>query len=118
MISFMNTLMHNVQYVALVGFHNRNRYSGPGDFGPARILSGTPARFVVACLAFSGVYYALACWTNVFPGCGGGPSLGPFTARQLGLSAWWGLALHHYVLDQRIWRIRGDETLKRNLGLV
>jgi hypothetical protein len=31
---------------------------------------------------------------------------------------WWGIALNHYYLDQKIWRIRGDERLKKNLGLA
>jgi hypothetical protein len=39
------------------------------------------------------------------------------SANQIGLCLWWGLALHHYWLDQRIWRVRADAPLRRSLGL-
>jgi len=121
LIQVLITLPHNLQYLALMWFHNRNRYSGAGDFGPATPLNRTPLRFVAMCLLFSGVLYlAFACSTGVFPRCQlfVDARLGPVTFNQLGLCLWWGLALHHYVLDQKIWRIQGDAALKRNLGLA
>ena len=39
------------------------------------------------------------------------------TATQLGLCVWWGIALHHYLIDQYIWRIKGDAALAADLGL-
>jgi hypothetical protein len=33
------------------------------------------------------------------------------------LALYWGLFFHHYYLDQRIWRVRGDGALRRELGL-
>jgi hypothetical protein len=120
LLSVLVTLFHNVQYVGLVWFHNRNRYAGEGDFGPARALSARPWTFAAACLFFSGtVYLLLACATGVFPGCAilAGSSDTVRGASQVGLCLWWGLAVHHYWLDQRIWRVRGDALLRRNLGL-
>jgi hypothetical protein len=121
LISVLVTLFHNVQYLGLVWFHNRNRYAGPGDFGAARLLAADPKWFLGGCLAFSlTVYLLLACATGVFPRCMILPAthIGPFAVGQVGLSLWWGLALHHYYLDQRIWRVRGDPALRRNLGLA
>ena len=90
------------------------------EFGPAAWLNRTYVRFLLAVFVFSIGYVALACWTGVFPHCTlfAGAHVGPFTASQVGLCLWWGLALHHYILDQRIWRVRGDPALKRNLGLA
>jgi hypothetical protein len=114
-------VFHNMQYVGLVWFHNRNRYAGPDrGHGLARAVSGSPVRYFAAVLGFSAIYYLIACSTGVYPGCAAflGRRLGPFTINQLGLCAWWGIALHHYVLDQKIWRIAGDPELRKNLGLT
>jgi hypothetical protein len=118
MLSILVTVFHNVQYLGLVWFHNRNRYAG--GIGAVGWVNRTPLRFLGACALFSLVIYTLfACWTDVFPGCGlVALSLGPITASQIGLCLWWGLALQHYYLDQRIWRISGDAALQRNLRLV
>ena len=120
LISVLVTVFHNVQYLGLVWFHNRNRYGGEGDFGPARTLGAAPWAYALACLAFSlTVYLLFACSTGVSPGCmilpaSTGAAAG---ASRVGLCLWWGLAVHHYWLDQRIWRVRGDATLRRNLGM-
>lgn len=120
LISVLVTLFHNIQYLGLVWFHNRNRYTADGDFGPARRLNATPVFYLLGCLAFSLiVYLGFACSTGVFPRCMIllDSRIGPFTANQVGLCLWWGLAIHHYYLDQRIWRVRGDPVLRKNLGL-
>jgi hypothetical protein len=45
-----------------------------------------------------------------------GRSLAPnVTVNQVALAAWWGIALHHYVIDERIWRIRTDAGLRKAL---
>ena len=120
LISVLVTLFHNVQYLGLVWFHNRNRYGGAGDFGVARTLAASPWAYAAACVLFSlTVYLVLACATGVFPGCmipRESPGVTP-SANQIGLCLWWGLALHHYWLDQRIWRVRADAPLRRSLGL-
>jgi hypothetical protein len=121
LISILVTIFHNVQYIGLVWFYNRNRYSATdADFGPATAVNRTFLCYAGACLAFSGiVYFSFAASTGVFPAFQLflKTKAGPFTANQLGLCLWWGLAVNHYYLDQKIWRIRGDAQLKRNLGL-
>lgn len=121
LISILVTMFHNVQYLGLVWFHNHNRYAASPEAGTAFRLSRSPALYLLACLVFSlVVYLGSACATGVFPGCAlfGAATLGPFTASQVGLCLWWGLALQHYYLDQKIWRVRGDPALRRSLGLA
>lgn len=122
LISIMTALFHGVQYVALVWVHNRNRYAQPGvDYGLARHLNASATRYTGTLLAFSAGFYLLAAAaTGVFPGLHpwSEATLGPVSVNELGLSLWWGLALHHYVVDARIWRVSGDARLKRHLGLT
>jgi len=122
LLTIIVTIFHNVQYLGLVWFHNRNRYGrAEGNPGPAGTINRSPARFLLACFSFSIVIYSLsAAATGVFPGFQLllETRVGPFSANQIGLCVWWGIGLNHYYLDQKIWRIRGDAELKRNIGLV
>jgi len=121
LISILIVIFHNVQYLGLVWFHNRNRYGTSTGHGVAQLVNSSPMFFLAACALFSSVIYlTFACSTGVFPGCAplSDRRLGPVTWNQIGLCLWWGLALNHYFLDQKIWRIRGDQELKRNLRLA
>jgi hypothetical protein len=121
LLSVLITVFHNIQYLGLVWFYNHNRYGQASpSVGPAFWINRSLVRFLAACGVFSIVYLLFACWTDVFPGCGvfAGVTLGAITASQIGLCLWWGLALQHYYLDQRIWRLSADASLKRYLKLV
>lgn len=121
LLSIVIVIFHNVQYVGLVWFHNSNRYTERDGHGLAGYVSSAPGIFLGACLLFSvAVYFTFACSTGVFPSCQWFTdwSLGPVTWNQIGLCLWWGLAMNHYYLDQKIWRVRGDEELKRSLRLA
>ena len=121
LLSVVVVLFHNVQYIGLVWFHNRNRYGAGGDHGVAGPLNRNIAPYLAFCLVFSVVVYLLfASWTGVFPVFHFGTDLhwGGITMNQIGLCLWWGLAINHYYLDQKIWRIRGDAELKKSLGLA
>jgi hypothetical protein len=121
LLSVLITVFHNVQYLGLVWFYNRNRYGQTSpSVGPAWWINRSLERFLAVCGLFSIVYLLFACWADVFPGCSvfTGFSLGVITASQIGLCLWWGLALQHYYLDQRIWRLSADTALKRYLKLA
>jgi hypothetical protein len=120
LLSVLITVFHNVQYLGLVWFYNSNRYGqATPAVGPAWWINRSLGRFLGACSLFSVVYLLFACWADVFPGCHIFTfTLGAVTASQIGLCLWWGLALQHYYLDQRIWRLSADATLKRYLKLV
>ncbi|HYO78216.1 MAG TPA: hypothetical protein VE010_17280, partial [Thermoanaerobaculia bacterium] len=102
--------------VGLVWFHNRNRYAERSHHGPAHLVNRTLYAYLAVCALFSAaVYLTFACSTGVFPLCRWSTST---FASQIGLCLWWGLAMNHYYLDQKIWRISGDDALKRALRLA
>jgi hypothetical protein len=121
LISILVVIFHNVQYLGLVWFHNQNRYGESTGHGLAHLVNRSPLFFLGACALFSAViYFGSACATGAFPGCApfADRRLGAISWNQIGLCLWWGLAMNHYVLDQKIWRVRGDSELRRNLRLA
>ena len=102
------TIVHNLQYHALVWFHNRNRYrvaDGAARFGripPA--VSRSLLAYLGAALLFSALYR--------IPGF----QLGQVSDLAFGLFC--GFGLTHYYLDSRIWRVRHDPGLRQALGLA
>ena len=122
LLSIVIVIFHNVQYVGLVWFHNRNRYAGaararPGGRRQSR-AGAVPGR--LRALLAGGLRRR----SPARPACSRRASgsrqrrLGPVSWNQIGLCLWWGLAMNHYYLDQKIWRIRGDDELKRSLRLA
>lgn len=99
------TIVHNLQYHALVWFHNRNRYGGDARFGrvPAAV-SRSLAAYLAIGLAFSLLYRV--------PGF----ELGQVSDLAFGLFC--GFGLTHYYLDSRIWRVRHDPGLRQALQLA
>jgi hypothetical protein len=119
LIAIMAGVFHGAQYVGLIWFHNRRRYgsASAGGAGAAAWISRSLPRYLLVCLAFVPLYWLVACGTGVYPGCQAfvGRRLGPVSLNQLALCLWWGIALHHYVLDQSIWRVRSDAALREAL---
>jgi hypothetical protein len=102
------TIVHNLQYHALVWFHNRNRYAvddGRARFGriPAAVSRSLFA-YLTAALLFSALYR--------IPGF----QLGKVSDLAFGVFC--GFGLTHYYLDSKIWRVRHDPGLRRALGLA
>jgi hypothetical protein len=99
------TIVHNLQYHALVWFHNRNRYAGDERFGrvPAAV-SRSLAAYAVAGLLFSVLYRV--------------PGFQLGQASDLAFGFFCGFGLTHYYLDSRIWRVRHDPGLRAALGMA
>jgi hypothetical protein len=97
------TIVHNLQYHALVWFHNRNRYSGPSAPAIPRAVTRSLATYAIAALVFSAAYR--------IPGF----QLGKVSDLAFGFFC--GFGLTHYYLDSRIWRLRHDPELKEALQL-
>ncbi|MCS7082831.1 MAG: hypothetical protein N2561_04355 [Bacteroidetes bacterium] len=121
------TIYHDIQYHAIVWFHHRNRYHRPGvdpkRFGLAAKISRSFLTYMACGIAMAAVFRLLGCALEVHPGCG--PLVltsqhalfGAFSTRELVLAFLIGFPMHHYFLDQYIWRPSRDETLRRDLKL-
>jgi hypothetical protein len=122
------TLPHNIQYLAIVWFYNRNRYHQapePARYGWAVPANASLARFVALGVAFSVVFFYARFYFE------GQPvpfafAIFPWAHAPLGMSyrvsdlvaaIWIGMIFHHQYLDQRIWRISRDRQLNQDLQL-
>jgi hypothetical protein len=125
MVAVVVTAFHNVQYHGIVWFYHRNRYHGPGveavDFGLAPHISRRFFIYAACGVAFALAYRALGCGFGLHPGCGTFDAklmLGAgLSLRDLASGFIWGFALHHYYLDQKIWRVSRDAGLNKDLKL-
>ena len=99
------TIVHNLQYHALVWFHNRNRYAGEQRHG--RI----PAAVSRSLLTYLGVGLAFSLAYRI-PGF----ELGKVSDLAFGFFC--GFGLTHYYLDSRIWRVRHDPGLRAALKMA
>lgn len=118
LLGLMSGMFHSGQYIALVGlYHQRSVRSADA---PATWFAGRPWRAVAVLLPFAFLYLGVACATGVYPGCQLwleqrlAPGLG---VNQLALGLFWGFALQHYWLDERIWHVRSDARLRHVFGL-
>lgn len=102
------TIVHNLQYHAIVWFHNRNKYtadSAVSRFGRIPVaVTRSLALYLAAGLCFSLLYRV--------PGF----ALGRVSDIAFGLFC--GFGFTHYYLDSRIWRVRNDASLRETLRLV
>jgi hypothetical protein len=101
------TIVHNVQYHALIWFHNRNRYGADSTGAHGRIpqaVSRSLLNYVLVALVFSALYRV--------PGF----QLGEMSDLAFGFFC--GFGLTHYYLDSKIWRVRHDPALRQALQLA
>lgn len=122
------TIYHDIQYYAVVWFYARNRYGLTVEerrpFGIAGVLAQSFPLFLVAIVVFiSAPLWGLGCLSNRVPFCWPGTDLG--TQTFMGVTDWallftlltMGFQIHHYVLDQFIWRPSKSAQLRRQLNL-
>jgi hypothetical protein len=99
-------LFHSFQYHRLMWFHNKNRYSAPQaneQFGLAAFFAKSLGNYLIVAIA---LHFAL----NVLPQA-------YFPAVQWLGAAIWGIPFTHYMLDSKIWRVRGDKELAAALRI-
>jgi hypothetical protein len=101
------TIVHNLQYHALIWFHNRNRYgvaSASGSHGRIpQAVSRSLLNYVLVALIFSALYRV--------------PGFQLGRASDLAFGFFCGFGLTHYYLDSKIWRVRSDPALRQALQL-
>ncbi len=101
------TIVHNLQYHAIVWFHNRNRYAAKSSEARHGRIPAAVSRSVLAYVAVGLVFSLL----YRIPGF----ELGKVSDLAFGLFC--GFGLTHYYLDSRIWRVRHDPGLREALGM-
>ncbi len=99
-------LFHGLQYHRLLWFHNRNRYSGP----QAAERNGLAAKLASSLAMYLAVAMGLQFLLQFLP-----QALFPGQVMQ---AAVWGIPFTHYLLDAKIWRVRGDKELAAALKLT
>jgi hypothetical protein len=100
------TIVHNLQYHAIVWFHNRNRYTAGAEASHGRIptaVSRSLLVYVAVGLAFSLLYRI--------------PGFALGKVSELAFGFFCGFGLTHYYLDSRIWRVRHDPGLRAALRM-
>ena len=102
------TIVHNLQYHALIWFHNRNRYGGADTakrHGPIpKSVSRSLLAYAATALLFSAAYRI--------------PGAHLQSVSDLAFGFFCGFGLTHYYLDSRIWRVRHDPGLREALQLT
>ncbi|HEX8441985.1 hypothetical protein [Archangium sp.] len=108
-------VMHGLQYLGIVVAANRRRFTRYEERSFAAMLGRAPVAAYGLMVAVSGLYLLL----NSARGASPVGSIFPeaSTSGQLFLVFYWGLFFHHYYLDQRIWRVRQQPSLRYELGL-
>jgi hypothetical protein len=102
------TITHNLQYHAIIWFHNRNRYAPEGGFERHGRIPSAVSRSLLA-YAAAGLLFSVMYRVPGF-------QLGRISDLAFGFFC--GFGLTHYYLDSRIWRVRHDPGLREALHLV
>lgn len=122
------TIYHDIQYHAIVWYYTRNRYHRPdvdkSKYGLAPKLSKNFAIYMLSGIAMAAAMRLFGCGFELHPGCGvfvmtsEHIMFGSLSTRELLLSFLLGFPLHHYFVDQYIWRPSKDTTLQKDLKLA
>jgi hypothetical protein len=98
-------LFHSFQYHRLMWFHNRNRYTEPEAESTVGLAATLARRFVY----YFGAAILLNLLLSVLPNY--------MVPNPYLKAALWGLPFTHYILDSKIWRVRGNKELAAALKL-
>ncbi len=106
--------VHGLNYLGIIAVVGMRRFARREDRSLAAFLGKRPLAAYGVFVFVSLGYLALNAVRGVLPG------IAPF-ARESALAdlfvvLYWGIFFHHYWLDQHIWHVRTDETLRFELG--
>ena len=102
------TIVHNLQYHAIIWFHNRNRY-GNSEAGSRN--GRIPAAVGRSLLAYAAVALIFSVAYRI-------PGFHLGNISDLAFGFFCGFGLTHYYLDSRIWKVRHDPALREVLQLT
>ena len=121
------TIYHDVQYLAIVWFYNKNRYHKTGvkkeRYGLAIKINKNFLTFMACAVAMGVIFRLMGCSLELHPGCGvlvltsKKVLFGALSTKELLASMLLGFSLQHYFLDQYIWRPGKDKKLREDLKL-
>lgn len=122
------TIFHDLQYHAIVWHTQRNRFGRPGvDRQRYGLAAHVSRHFLIymTCAVLMGVAgWWIGCNLGVQPGCipmvptGDVPLFGAFTLQHLFFVVAIGFIMHHYFVDQFIWRPSKDKQLRQDLAIT
>lgn len=119
------TVYHDIQYLAIVWFYNKNKYHN-GDtqkYGLAVKISKNFFTFMLCGISMAAIFRLFGCSLEIHPGCGvlvmtsKNVLFAEFTTKELLTGFLLGFSLHHYFVDQFIWRPSKDKKLREDLHL-
>jgi hypothetical protein len=124
------TIFHDIQYHVIVWHYQRNRIHRPGvdksRFGLAALVSSHFAVYMGCAIAMGIAAWALSCTLKIQAGCmswmpkidsDGWQLFGAFTMYHVFFAISVGFIMHHYFVDQFIWRPSKDSELRADLRL-
>ncbi|KFE70676.1 hypothetical protein [Hyalangium minutum] len=108
--------LHGLQYLGIIFATGRRRYGASTERSLVARLGRAPLLTYGALVAVSFFYLLVNACRGVAPDV----AFFPFdsNAARFFLALYWGGALHHYYLDQKIWHPRRDPVLRRELGMA
>jgi len=123
------TIFHDVQYHTIVWYYQKNRVAKAGDaararYGFASRIGRSFPLYVICAVGMGLMLGLLGCLLSVNPGCI--PVLpsretflfGAVTLEELLYGVFLGVLMHHYFVDQFIWRPSRDAGVSANLKLA
>lgn len=119
LVSFVMGLIHSVEYIGIVLVAQARRFArrATHEATPRLELLGRPGWHYLAMLGASALFYLALNAAR-----GAAPGLAWFGEQshvaRLFMALYWGVFFHHYYVDQHIWRVRSDDELRLDLGLV
>lgn len=124
------TIFHDVQYHAIVWWYQQNRMKKAGDEAPRKYglasRIGTSFPLYICCAVGMGLMLGLlGCILDVNPGCI--PVIGSrdvllfgseLSMNEMFYGVFLGVLMHHYFVDQFIWRPSKDKNISQDLKLA
>jgi len=126
------TIFHDMQYHAIVWYHQKNRMAKAGDeryekYGIAAKISRSFPVYMGCAIAMGITFGLIGCVIDVNPGCfpdwvpliaaRSTNIFGQMTINELFYGVFLGVLMHHYYVDQFIWRPSKDKNLQKDLKL-
>jgi len=99
-------LFHSFQYHRLLWFHNRNRYAVPEGWQKYGLAAFFAKDFGIYLFSAIGLHIVI----SILP-----QTMNP--GVEWIKAAVWGIPFTHYMLDSKIWRVRGNKDLAAALRI-